>query len=200
MEERKFTPEEAQRIVEMSLRLQSHWNENVSVAEIERTAAECGVEQRFVHQALRQLNAPDPESRPTRTVAVGKEHAFIAIFSATFAIVTWAFACYVSTTYQPIRLGDFAPFLMMTPIFGMISQARKKPWLAMVPVVVTFAMTIAALIFSAFVHRGQLRPPGQIIEDMAALVLCEAIAFLVGYGLARLVEALRPPAQRSYTN
>lgn len=199
MEERKFTPEEAQKIVEISLRLQSQWNENVSLAEIEQSAAECGVDPKFVRLALQQMQTP-PETPKRRNDVVGKEHLFIAVYSAIFALVTWAFAVFVSTAYQPIRFQDFGPLLFMAPIFGMVSQARRKPWLALVPLVITFSMTIAAFIFCFWARRPQIRGPQTIIEGMGSLIVCEAVAIMIGYGLARLVEALRPPSQKSFTS
>lgn len=199
MEERQFTPEEAQKIVEISLRLQSQWNENVSLAEIEQSAAECGVDPRFVRLAVQEVQAPPAETK-RRPTSVGKEHIFIAVYSAIFALVTWAFAVFVATSYQPLRFQDFGPLLLMAPIFGMVSQARRKPWLALVPFVITFSMSIAALIFSYWARRPQLRGPQTLIEGMGSLIICEAMAIALGYGLARLIEALRPPSQRSFTN
>lgn len=201
MEDRKFTPEEAQKIVEMSLRFQTQWNDNVSLTEIERSALELGVEPRFVQMAIQQMDQPKstPPTDLPRTRAEKGAQTFIGIYSAGYALATWFFAMHILSIYSHLQFKDLVAFLVMAAIFGLFSRAQKRPWLLVVPLVVTASMTFAAVVFTT-ITRLDHRSLGQVVEDMFASVMVQAGAMLIGYALASLFEALQGLNRRSMTS
>lgn len=201
MSEPKFTPEEAQRIVELSIRLQSQWSDHVSLSEIQKSAAVFGVEPEFVNLAVQQMRSEDPQATPKvglRTRLSGFQ-VFLVLFVSIYAFATWFFTVSSATAFGPVRFSDLTPFMVMAAAFGILAGAQRRPWLLAVLPLTAVAMSIVALVFTA-ISRSFWRPLDYVVEDVFASLVVQVVLLSAGYGLARLVVALQTKtSERSFT-
>lgn len=201
MSEPKFTPEEAQRIVELSIRLQSQWSDHVSLSEIQKSAAEFGVDPEFVNLAVQQMRNEDPPASPKvslRTELSGFQ-IFLVLFVSIYAFATWFFTVSSATSYGPVRFSDLTPFMLTAAAFGILAGAQRRRWLLAVLPLTAIAMSIVALVFT-WLSRSFWRPVGYVVEDVFASLIVQIVLLAAGYGLARLIVALQSKtSERSFT-
>lgn len=201
MEDQKFTSEEAQRIVEVSMRLQAQWQESVSLAELERTAMECGIETRFVHQAIQlvQQAPPPPSPKQAAKTRVTGFQIFLGLLATVYAFGLFAYVIWLTkANYQPDDFGSLVPFLGIAAFFGAVAAGKRRPHLMFVPLALTGVITILGLIYASKFSPNYVRVD-VIFGQTAMYVVLQLIALGLGFAAAKVWEKVvsRPEASFS---
>lgn len=187
--ERTYTSEEVEAIVCLATRLQNEHQGKATLEEIEKAAAEFGVEPKFVHLAAAQLSqAPPPLAKPASLHSQQMVHALIALQVLSIVpFVTMVMRVTPEFGAVPIFIN-----LALTAAVGFMLPVRRPGLLVAIPFLATTAITI----FLLFATRAQFWP-SDWMADSAIITLFQVVTGLVGYGVARLVEHLKGTTNRS---
>jgi hypothetical protein len=194
MHKRTYSPDEVEAIVSLATRMQAEHQEQATFEEIERAAAEFGVESRFVHLAVQKLDASTMPSLPPESEAAWMPFKCMLILYVLTLLPTVAMVIGVT-----VLGGWFWPAVSAFFLFGvgLTFPVIKPVRLAFVPIYTTAAVAVIAslLVVAGVVTRTYWNSWS---SDLAIITFIEVVIAMVGFGLARLVEHLakQDPSRR----
>src|SRR5262249_17947572 len=159
-------------------------------AEIERAASEFGVDKRFVHQAIHQMEQAPPE--PPCELATTKSPLAVGGIALTalitvYAVLTGVLISFAAGSVLPVHASDLAIFFVIGGLLGFMGKAARRSWLALVPFVVTCALGFLIVLGRNIAGNHLQNPPGFYLTVLGS-VFGQMVAFAIGMGLAKIWE------------
>ena len=175
IEDRKFTEDEQQRILEEAQRLQERFNHR-SIAEIQDAAAEVGIRPEFVRMAAHRL---DPVTKP---VEAAPRLRYILPPLAFLAFQVLVLQDIISREFSFSRViggHSFMPYaFFLALLLGFTLPVTRKTWVAGLAGIVGSAVLISC-IAGAILHMSIGQTSSNWPPLLVKLLLVEAVGFTI---------------------
>lgn len=153
----RLSPEQQTEVLHLAARLQAEDADHMSPEQLAAIAAEAGIEERFVHEALAQISAAKtktPETRPAADKAL--DHPFQRAAMLLFLAQIWAGFAAVNADLYMTGIKGYPLIVtgLLSLLFGFRSKnvpnglRRGLRWILMTA---AFSLALAGLFHSAFI-------------------------------------------------
>jgi len=190
--QRRYTAEEVEAIVRLATRLQAENEGKATLEEVERAAAEFGVDPKYVHLAARHLDHVSTTSPALTGTSRTAESAFQLALTLQVLSVAPIIALMQQVLYGGLGFGWIVVNLILTLGVGLTYPRRNWAMLAAAPILATGVITAIV----TFINRGSL-PYNGWPENVIILILLQVATVLIGYGIARILDLLSKDRERT---
>lgn len=194
-ETRTYSSEEVERIVRLAFELRSQRTERATLAEIEISAADLGLEPEFIREAARSLEPESLRKGPEPTASLRLHTTFLV---ATVIYVLLQAATLLKITYDTgINSTVWSLLISASILWGLTFPARYWARLVIIPIFTTFILMFLLQVIVERLFGQSVRAPQDALGTLYALLLQIAFASL-GFVAARLAEAVYQRSRREF--
>ncbi|RYG27010.1 hypothetical protein EON82_01035 [bacterium] len=181
-----LTPEQRDRVLDLAARLQQQHEAGIRIDDLAQAAAEAGIDERFVRQAVRSVvGTPPAHPEPTRVIPAPDRNIACILLG-----VLTLFNVLMSLTLSRGFLNPVGTiwFGLLAAVTGFWSVKGRLPvWLVSAVLMMTLLITkTVEQLFHFNDYNDRLR------EIAMMFIMAQAVVALLVGGITRLVSVLRP--------